>query len=96
MDNEKMSWDDWFDLVSVMLLPVIIIIFVHSCVKETKYKAEHPLYYEYVDTNGNTGETNRVCVTKGDIFIGMADMTCKLDDGTIIKVTSFKPLRKGE
>ncbi len=83
-------------LLCLILIPTIFIAFIHSCMEESKYKREHPIYYSYVDALGNSGTTDRYCVEKGDMLLGTSDMTCKLNDGTITKVISFNKLRKGE
>lgn len=65
------------------LIVVIIVLFILSgcSIKISE------IAYEYVDTNNNTG-TAKACYTT------YGNLTCRLDDGTKIKVISYKPVER--
>lgn len=60
---------------------------------EMKYDIEHPRYYEYIDLDGNIGETNNGCSYESH-HNGMGGVICKLDDGTIIQVKQYQEKRR--
>ena len=67
------------------LILVIIVLFILS---GCTIKFGSDICYEYVDTNNNTG-TAKECMSN------YGNLTCRLYDGTKIKVISYKPVERG-
>lgn len=72
---------------------IVIFLVAREGFREMKYDIEHPIYYEYIDLDGNIGETNNWCSYKS-YHNGMGGVICKLDDGTIIQVKQYQEKRR--
>lgn len=79
----------------VSIIDVIVILFIIAffiiCVK---YGKHYDRYYEYVDLDGNEGITNVYDGCSYDSWGGQGAMVCKLNNGTILQVRSYKYVRE--
>lgn len=73
-----------------IILPIGGIYYIFSWIK---YENNHPIYYTYTTEDGKSGEAV-YCTARGSFLENYAPMSCKLEDGTIIKVNEFKSDRR--
>lgn len=87
-------YDD-ISAVGIIFSILVVVLFVFCVGYLYSEDTKHPTYYEYVDMDGNKGESaNGYGACSYDSYGGQGAMVCELKDGTIIQVKQYKERKR--